>query len=209
MLLTVLWLLPLCHNSFDGKAALSRQFRGRQSEATQVSMQANVKHGDYLRTLGRAMTAQCKVLHLLFSQSDYPKIVECHSKCMCVLSQRLWWRLSETRGAPQSCTCLQADQRMWFLFRFLFLVAWPFKHCLRYMVMGWVDSMPSSSCKRWGITILNSHFLKLKAHTQCCSHRLNFGITMATVAHWHTIILIWDTHKGESDPNTRPFRIAE
>lgn len=23
------------------------------------------------------MTAQCKVLHLLFSQSDYPKIVEC------------------------------------------------------------------------------------------------------------------------------------
>lgn len=41
-------------------------------------MQCNVKHGDYLRTLGGAMTAQCKVLHLLFSQSDYPKIVECH-----------------------------------------------------------------------------------------------------------------------------------
>lgn len=41
-------------------------------------MHGNVKHGDYLRTLGGAMTAQCKVLHLLFSQSDYPKIVECH-----------------------------------------------------------------------------------------------------------------------------------
>lgn len=50
-------------------------------------MQGNVKHGDYLRTLGGAMTAQCKVLHLLFSQSDYPKIVECHiiqSVCVCV-----------------------------------------------------------------------------------------------------------------------------
>lgn len=37
------------------------------------------------------MTAQCKVLHLLFSQSDYPKIVECHiiqSVCIIgVLSQ--------------------------------------------------------------------------------------------------------------------------
>lgn len=48
----------------------------------------NVKHGDHLRTLGGAMTAQCKVLHLLFSQSDYPKIVECHfiqSVCLCLL----------------------------------------------------------------------------------------------------------------------------
>ena len=50
-------------------------------------MQGNVKHGDYLRTLGGAMTAKCKVLHLLFSQSDYPKIVECRiiqSVCVCV-----------------------------------------------------------------------------------------------------------------------------
>lgn len=48
-------------------------------------MQSYVKHGDYLRTLGGAMTAQCKVLHLLFSQSDYPKI-ECHiiKVCVCV-----------------------------------------------------------------------------------------------------------------------------
>lgn len=78
----------------DGKAAPSRQLLGRQSEATWVYMQGNVKHGDYLRTLGGAMTAQCKVLHLLFSQSDYPKIFKCHiiqSVCVCfigVLSQR-------------------------------------------------------------------------------------------------------------------------
>lgn len=69
-------------------------------------MHGNVKHGDYLRTLGGAMTAQCKVLHLLFSQSDYPKI-ECHiiqsvrvyvcvSMCVCVfysrvITERSWW----------------------------------------------------------------------------------------------------------------------
>lgn len=88
-------------------------------------MQGNVKHGDYLRTLGGAMTAQCKVLHLLFSQSDYPKIVECHfiervlvCACVfyrCVITERFWWRLSVTRGEPPPCTCpllcLQADQR--------------------------------------------------------------------------------------------------
>lgn len=35
-----------------------------------------------------------------------------------------------------------------------------------------------------GFAILNSHFLKLKAHTQCCSHCLNFvkeHITITTV----------------------------
>lgn len=91
-----------------GKAALSRQLLGRQSEATQVYMHGNVKHGDYLRTLGGAMTAQCKVLHLLFSQSDYPKI-ECHiiqsvRVCVCVcftrvLSQRgVGGRLKTTDG---------------------------------------------------------------------------------------------------------------
>ncbi len=51
-------------------------------------MQSNVKHGDYLRTLGGAMTAQCKVLHLLFSQSDYPKIeyriIQSVRACVCV-----------------------------------------------------------------------------------------------------------------------------
>lgn len=60
-------------NVHGGRATPSRQLLGRQSEATQVHMQGNVKHGGYLRTLGGAMTAQCKVLHLLFSQSDYPK----------------------------------------------------------------------------------------------------------------------------------------
>jgi len=40
-------------------------------ERCRVYMQGYVKHGDYLRTLGGTMTAQCKVLHLLSSQSDY------------------------------------------------------------------------------------------------------------------------------------------
>lgn len=72
-------------------------------------------------------------------------------------------------------------------------------------------SMPSSSNKRWSITILNSRFLNLKAHTQRCSHRLNLSkehVTIATVLHWQNIVLIWDTHKGESDLNTRKFRIS-
>ena len=47
-------------------------------------MQGYVKHGDYLRTLGGAMTAQCKVLHLLFSQSDYPKSVISFKVYVCV-----------------------------------------------------------------------------------------------------------------------------
>lgn len=41
-----------------------------------ASLRVNVKHGDNLRTLGGAMTAQRKVLHLLLSQSDNSKI-EC------------------------------------------------------------------------------------------------------------------------------------
>lgn len=53
---------------------LGSQLLARQSEAFKVYMQGNVKRGDHLRTLGGAMTAQCKVLHLLFSQSDYPNI---------------------------------------------------------------------------------------------------------------------------------------
>lgn len=32
---------------------------------------------------------------------------------------------------------------------------------------------------------------------------------MATVLHWQNTILIWDTHKGESDLNTRQFRISK
>lgn len=82
-------------------------------------MHGNVKHGDYLRTLGGAMTAQCKVLHLLFSQSDYPKIVECHiiqSVCLCfvgVVSHGGFGGcyLKQGGGPPPCCTmCLQADQ---------------------------------------------------------------------------------------------------
>lgn len=60
------------------------------------------------------MTAQCKVLHLLFSQSDYPKIVECHIiqsvcvcvflyVCVCVITERLWRRLSETKSTTTMC----------------------------------------------------------------------------------------------------------
>lgn len=50
-------------------------------------LRVNVKRGDFLRTLGGAMTAQCKVLHLLFSQSDYPDIwASCHSECASFVS---------------------------------------------------------------------------------------------------------------------------
>lgn len=41
-------------------------------------MQGNVKRGDSLRTLCGATTAQWKVLHLLFSQSDYLNITMHH-----------------------------------------------------------------------------------------------------------------------------------
>lgn len=180
------------------------------------------------------MTAQCKVLHLLFSQSDYPKIVECHIIrsvcvcvcvfiCVCVITERLWRWLSETR-APPPCTCPlsswseEHESLEWHCDEILFrvVVIIPGHVAVKRLSTLYgngllVDSMPSSSNKRWGITILNSHFLKLKARTQCCSHCLNFGkehITMATVLRWQNIILIWDTHKGESDPNTRQFRIT-
>lgn len=79
----------------DGKAAPSRQLiQADKVKQLRCACKVNVKHGDYLRTLGGAMTAQCKVLHLLFSQSDYPKIFKCHiiqSVYVCVITERLWW----------------------------------------------------------------------------------------------------------------------
>lgn len=56
-------------------------------DGARARLRVNVKRGDFLRTLGGAMTAQCKVLHLLFSQSDYPDIwASCHSECASFVS---------------------------------------------------------------------------------------------------------------------------
>lgn len=180
------------------------------------------------------MTAQCKVLHLLFSQSDYPKI-ECHiiqSVCLCVLlvcyhREELVAAIWNTRGSATmymssvvSTSWSEAYESLeWHCDEVLLCVCFCFipglvaakRLSTLYGDGLLLDSMPSSTNKRWGITILNSHFLNLKAHTQCCSHCLNFSKeheTMATVLHWQNIVLIWDTHKGESDPNTRQFRIS-
>lgn len=118
-------------------------------------------------------------------------------------------------------SCLRAEQRStspwndtglksYFVF---FVCVWPVKNCLLYTVMDyyWILCLPPQISGE-GLTILNSHFLDFKAHTQCCSHCLNFSKehkTMATVLHWQNIVLIWDTHKGESDPNTRQLRISK
>lgn len=148
-------------------------------------MQGNVKHGDYLRTLGGAMTAQCKVLHLLFSQSDYPKIVECHIiqsvsvyVCVCViycvcyhreaLAAAIWNKENHCHVHPSVVSTSWSeeyrflewhrDKVLFWVISFFFLqVKWPLKVCLLYMVML-LDSMPSSSNMWWGITILNSSF---------------------------------------------------
>lgn len=50
-------------------------------DGARARLRVNVKRGDFLRTLSGAMTAQCKILHLLFSQSDYPDIwASCRSE---------------------------------------------------------------------------------------------------------------------------------
>lgn len=85
------------------------------------------------------------------------------------------------------------------------------KDCPFYAVGNLLLNSTPSSDKRGRIASMNSHFLNLKAHTQCCSHCLNFKIghiTTATVFHPQNIVLILDTHKGESDLNSRQFRIS-
>lgn len=145
--------------------------------------------------------------------------------CVCVLSQRGFGGGYLKQRAPPPCACPlsklseEHESLEWHcdeILFCLFVVIIPGHVAVERLPILYgngllVDSMPSSSYKRWRITILNSHFLKLKARTQCCSHCLNFGkehITMATVLRWQNIISIWDTHKGESDPNTRQFRIT-
>lgn len=128
-------------------------------------MHGNVKHGDYLRTLGGAMTAQCKVLHLLFSQSDYPKIVECHiiqSVCLCfigVLSQGgfgdCYLYQGENHHQVELCAYkLIRSQIPWndtvmksyfeFFVFFIILVKWPLNDCLLYMVTDCYWILPPS-----------------------------------------------------------------
>lgn len=82
-----------------------------------------------------------------------------------------------------------------------------------YMVkQSYLDSLPFSLYKWWSHHHEFSLFFYLKAHKQCCLHCLNFNkghMTMATALHWQNIISMWDTHKGESDLNTRQFRISK
>lgn len=55
-----------------------------------ASLWVNVKHGDNLRTLGGAMTAQSKVLHLLLSQSDNSKIERRITRSVFVSFSKCW-----------------------------------------------------------------------------------------------------------------------
>lgn len=152
--------------------------------------------------------------------------VSYHSKCKfhwCVITERFWWwqfenkRTSTIYKSSFMSTSWSEEYRSLVrhcdevLFCGGFLNSWSCG-CLLYTVMdcSWILCLhPHISGDE--ITTLNSHFLNLKAHTQCCSHCLNFckeHVTMATVLHWQNIVLIWDTHKGESDLNTRQFRIS-
>lgn len=144
-----------------------------------------------------------------------------------VLSQRGFrggYLKREAKPPPCTCplSCLWTDHRRkkslgWHCGEVLFCVLWCIFACvaIKRLFTSYdrgllFYSMPSSSNKWWGISIMNS--LNLKAHTQCCSHCLNSHkehVTMATALHWQNIVLIWDTHKGESDLNTRQFRIPK
>lgn len=178
------------------------------------------------------MTAQCKVLHLLFSHSDYQRS-ECRiiqSLCVfywCVTVEKLRWWLSDTSSHHK----LIRNQILWnntlvksylvltFLFFFFFFLL------VFFILLGVVAVIRLStwSQKVTWILCLSPHingeespswiltfFFYFKAHTQCCLHCLNFNkghMKMATALHWQNIISMWDTHKGESDLNTRQFRI--
>lgn len=101
--------------------------------------------------------------------------------------------------------------KSYFAFCGVFLHVWPLKDYSLHMTEDccFILCLPPQN-KWWGTSIMNS--LNLKAHTQCCSHCLNSHkehVTMATALHWQNIVLIWDTHKGESDLNTRQFRIPK
>lgn len=102
-----------------------------------------LKHGDYLRTLGGAMTAQCKVLHLLLSQSDYPKDHRVSYR-ECYLKETLVAAICNKRSTTTACplSCLQAHRRRvqvpgmtllcspilcFIIIIFLILVEWPLK----------------------------------------------------------------------------------
>lgn len=173
------------------------------------------------------MTAQCKVLHLLFSQSDYPKIVECHiiqsvsvyvCVCVwftvCVITERLWRRLSETRKTTAMyipLSFLQADQRStgswndtviksyfeWFLFFFSpGQVAVKSLSTLHGNVIGFYAFLLKYVVRNHHLELFVfwiSRHIRSAAHTVSISVRKH--ITMATVLHWQNIILIWDTHK--------------
>lgn len=151
------------------------------------------------------MTAQWKVLHLLFRQSDYLKITMHHIIQSLtgfffsffflnqpVVTQRLCCTLSERGARPESNSLewLYNGVLLWIFLPTSLFGTEAVKNKTSYMMVD-LDSLPS----------LFIHFLDLKAHTQCCSHCLSFSkghITTATALHWqNTLKLV--THKGESD----------
>lgn len=96
-------------------------------------LRANVKRGDFLRTLGGAMTAQCKVLHLLLSQSD--TWASCHSECVTVSVVLSTWELRRPAVARLlgPGTRSQARPRRGVLLRSLFLARRPDRYVYAFL----------------------------------------------------------------------------
>lgn len=120
------------------------------------------------------------------------------------------WSEDSLRWSP-TLSCFYSLLLVFLTFLFKLLVKCLLKTCPFYTVGNcyWILRLPQIN--REEITSMNSHFLNLKAHKQCCSHCLNFKkghITTVTVSHRQNIVLILDTHKGESDLNSRQFIIS-
>lgn len=127
------------------------------------------------------MTAQCKVLHLLFSQSDYPKI-ECHiiqsvRVCVfysCVITERSWWPSETTDGWSESSLEWHWDE---VLLLCLFLVMWPLKVSLPHTATDcyWILCLPpkisGEESPSWTLTFWISRHIHSAAHTVSISVR--------------------------------------
>lgn len=141
-----------------------------------ASLRVNVKHGDNLRTLGGAMTAQRKVLHLLLSQSDNSKI-ECRITRSVFVSfpcVELKWENDPPDPPTPSYVNPSSVSPLLMVWTGYWFLCFP-----RHIITE-------------SITISNSHFLNLKAHTQCCSHCLTPStehVVKAAVLHWRNTFL--------------------
>lgn len=138
-----------------------------------ASLRVNVKHEDNLRTLGGAMTAQRKVLHLLLSQSDNSKI-ECRITRSVFLYHFHVLNWNERTPPPSSYVNPSSVSPLLMVWTGYWFLCFP-----RHIITE-------------SITISNSHFLNLKAHTQCCSHCLTPStehVVKAAVLHWRNTFL--------------------